>query len=252
MKKETGNKIKLGIFITAGIVLFMIGIYYIGAKQQLFNSTFRISGIFKDVSGLQVGNNVRFSGITVGTIENVEIINDTSVKVDMVIDENTRQFIKRDAKAIIGSDGLMGNKIMNITPGTPGQPEIQNNDYIATIKPVDMDEVLNKLRFTIDHASIIASDLSAMTTNIRTGKGTIGKLFMDTVFAENLDKAIVNVKQGTKGFQQNMEAAKSSFLLRGYFKKQEEKQRKKEEIKEDRKAERKARKEAKEKEKEQK
>ncbi|MES2380677.1 MAG: MlaD family protein [Bacteroidota bacterium] len=221
MQKQSVNKIKLGIFITIGIVLFLVGIYFIGETKKIFSSTFRISARFKDVNGLQVGNNVRFAGINVGTIENIEIITDSTVQVDMIVDTKTQKFIKKDAKAIIGSDGLMGNKIMNISAGTTGKPLIENNDIIGTTIPVSMDDLLAKLKTTSDNAALITSDLAAVIGNIRSGKGTIGKLFMDTVFAENLDKTIVNVKQGTKGFKQNMDAAKNSFLLRGFFKKKE-------------------------------
>ena len=86
----------------------------------MFSSTFQISGIFKDISGLQVGNNVRFSGINVGVVEDIQQVTDSTVKVDMQIDEHTRKFMKKNAKAIIGSDGLMGNKIISILPGSPG------------------------------------------------------------------------------------------------------------------------------------
>ena len=88
-----------------------------------------------------VGNNVRFSGINVGTVENIEIINDTSVRVNMVIDENTHRFIKKNAKATIGSEGLMGNKIINITHGTANQKEIADNGSIQTDQPIDTDEI---------------------------------------------------------------------------------------------------------------
>src|SRR5471030_1538214 len=106
MKKGAGNKIKLGVFVSISIALFIVGIYFIGQRQQLFNDTFRISGIFKDISGLQVGNNVRLSGINVGIVENIEQITDTTVRVDMMVDEHSRKFMKKDSKAIIGSDGL--------------------------------------------------------------------------------------------------------------------------------------------------
>ena len=83
----------------------------------MFSSTFQVSGIFKDISGLQVGNNVRYSGINVGIVEDIQQVSDSTVKVDMQIEEKTRKFMKKNAKAIIGSDGLMGNKIMIIIPG---------------------------------------------------------------------------------------------------------------------------------------
>jgi phospholipid/cholesterol/gamma-HCH transport system substrate-binding protein len=219
MKKESINKIKLGIFVSLGILLLFVGIYFIGETKKIFSRTFKVSAMFKDVNGLQVGNNVRFAGINVGTIESVEIITDTVVRVDMIVDVNTQKFIKKDAKAIIGSDGLMGNKIMNISPGSNGQPQIEDNDIIGTTIPISMDDLLFKLKTTADNAAVITGDLAAIMGNIRSGKGTIGKLFMDTVFADNLDRTIINVKQGTKGFKQNMDAAQHSILLRGFFKK---------------------------------
>lgn len=228
MKKATGNKIRLGIFVSVSITLFIAGLYYIGQKQQLFNNTFRVSGIFKDISGLQVGNNVRFSGINVGIVEDIEQITDTTVQVNMLIDEHTRKFIKKNAKAIIGSDGLMGNKIVLITPGTNNKQVITNNDFIETARAVSMDDILQKIKVTTDNAASITDDLSIITANLRNGKGTIGKLFMDSAFAENLDATLVNVKQGAGGFKKNMDAASHNFLLRGFFKKKEKKEVKKE------------------------
>lgn len=224
MQQKKNNKITLGVFVTLGIVLFITGIYFIGQKQQLFSSTFQLSGVFRDISGLQVGNNVRFAGINVGIIQNIEMIADTAVRVDVVIEERVRKFIKKDAKALIGSDGLMGNKIIVIVPGTVGQKEIQNNDYMATIVPVSIDDILVKLKITSTNAADITEDLSAIMTNIRAGKGTIGKLFMDTAFAKNIDRTIVNLKQGAGGFKQNMDAASHSFLLRGFLKKNKDKE----------------------------
>ena len=102
MKFTAANKIKLGIFVSVGVVVLILAIYFIGEKQQIFRSTFRLTGVFKDVGGLQIGNNVRLSGINVGTVENVSLISDTSVRVEVLIDEDTRQFIKKDAVASIG------------------------------------------------------------------------------------------------------------------------------------------------------
>jgi phospholipid/cholesterol/gamma-HCH transport system substrate-binding protein len=223
MKKETTNHIKLGIFVTLGILILMTGIYFIGETKKLFSTTFKLTTFFKDVNGLQIGNNVRFAGINVGTISDISIITDSTVKVDMILDINTQQFIKKDAKATIGSDGLMGNKILTVSSGTSKEKTIESDDIIGTTIPVSMDDLLTSFKTTVDNAALITNDLADIMENIHSGKGTIGKLFMDTVFAEDLNKTIINVKQGTKGFKQNMDAAKKSILLRGYFKKKKEK-----------------------------
>jgi phospholipid/cholesterol/gamma-HCH transport system substrate-binding protein len=218
MKKESINQLKLGVFVFVGIGMLVLGIYFIGETKKLFSSTFRVSALFKNVNGLQVGNNIRFAGINVGAIDAIEIVTDTTVRVDMVVDATTQKFIKKDATASIGSDGLMGNKIMNLSAGSAGKAEIEDQDTITANTPMNMDEILIKLKITTDNASLIMSDLASITGNIRAGNGTIGKLFMDTLFAENLDRTIMNVKDGSKGFKQNMDAAQQSVLLRGFFK----------------------------------
>jgi len=205
MKKSISNKVRLGIFISLGILIFILAIYFIGEKQQLFRSTFRLSGIFKDVAGLQVGNNVRLSGINVGTIDNITIISDTSVRVIILVDENTRKFIKKDAVASIGSEGLMGNKVLVISPGTGGKKTIENDDVIATSQPTDIDEILVSLKTTIDNTASITGDLAKISTNIESGQGTIGRLMMDKTWRQDIQSTIINLKEGSVGFKTFME-----------------------------------------------
>lgn len=200
MKKNSSNKIKLGIFVTLGLVVLILAIYYIGEKQLLFQSTFRLSGVFKDVAGLQPGNNVRLSGINIGTIESISLVSDTTVRVDIVIDESSRKFIKKDAVATIGSEGLIGNKVLVINPGTGGKKSIENNDVIQTAQPIDVDDIMVSLKTTIDNTAIITGDLAKISTNIESGKGTIGRLMMDQTWRENIQSTIVNLKDGSEKF----------------------------------------------------
>jgi phospholipid/cholesterol/gamma-HCH transport system substrate-binding protein len=210
MKNNIPNKIKLGIFISLGIIVFIVAIYFIGEGQQLFRHTFHLSGVFKDVAGLQAGNNVRLSGVNVGTVKNVSIVSDTSVKVEILIDESTREFIKKDAVAIIGSEGLMGNKVLIINPGTGGKKEIENDDVIETIQPISMDDIMKSLNTTINNTSKITGDLSKITNNVQSGQGTIGRLIMDKSWGRNFDSTFTNLKEGSAGFKTLMD--KSSEL----------------------------------------
>jgi phospholipid/cholesterol/gamma-HCH transport system substrate-binding protein len=205
MKKKISHKVRLGIFVSLGILIFILAIYFIGEKQQLFRSTFRLTGVFKDVAGLQVGNNVRLSGINVGTIDNITIISDTSVRVIILVDENTRQFIKKDAIAGIGSEGLMGNKVLVISPGTGGEKTIENDDVIATSQPIDVDDIMISLKSTMDNAAYITGDLAKISTNIESGKGTIGRLMMDKTWRQDIQSTIINLKDGSVGFKTFME-----------------------------------------------
>jgi phospholipid/cholesterol/gamma-HCH transport system substrate-binding protein len=207
MKKGIRNKIRLGVFISLGIGVFILGIYFIGERQQLFRSTFRLSGVFKDVAGLQSGNNVRLSGINVGVVEKISIVSDTSVRVEILIDESARKFIKKDAVAGIGSEGLMGNKVLIIYPGTGGKMEIEDEDSVKTVQPTSIDDIFLSLKSTIDNTSNITSDLSKITYNIQSGKGTIGRLLMDKSLREKFDSTFANLNDGSAGFKAIMEKA---------------------------------------------
>lgn len=187
------NYVKLGIFVAIGFLLLAGVLYYISAKQQFFASTFRISGVFRDVSGLQAGNNVRFSGVTVGLVKGIQMESDTTVRVEMLINEDAHRFMKRDAVATIGSEGLMGNKIVVIMPGTENQPEIEDNGVIATRPPVDIDRLLLTLKTTGDNVEQITGDLSAIVRSVREGKGTIGQLVMDSTYLKEARDNITRI-----------------------------------------------------------
>lgn len=221
MNTKVSRTIWLGIFVTAALVIFIVGIYFIGQKQMLFSSTFTIKTIYADVNGLEVGDNVRLTGIDVGTVSDIEILSDTTALVTMAVDKSVRKFVKKDTRASIGSEGLMGDKVINLSAGSDGGAEIANNDYIQSTDGSSLDAIMKSVKVTADNAATITTDLSIVIGNIRSGKGTIGKLFMDTVFAGNLDATMTNVKQASGGLKDNMEAAKHNFLLKGYFKKKE-------------------------------
>lgn len=201
MKKYIGSKIRLGLFISIGIAVFIIGIYLIGQRQHLFRSTFRISGVFEDVAGLQAGNTVQLSGVSVGTVDLVSIVSDTSVRVEVVIDDRVRQFIRKDAIISIGSEGLMGSKMLIINPGTGNKKLIEDGDIVQTKQPVNLDAVFSSLKTTIDNTSDIINNLSKIAASVQAGEGTIGRLIMDSSLAQDIDSTIVNLRQGSDGFK---------------------------------------------------
>jgi phospholipid/cholesterol/gamma-HCH transport system substrate-binding protein len=140
-------------------------------------------------------------------LDKISIVSDTTVKVEILIDEGTRKFIKKDAVASIGSEGLMGNKILILNPGTGGKMEIENNDIVKAVQPVNMDDILVSLKTTIDNTSHVTNNLSKITGSIQSGKGTIGRLLMDSALAQNFDSAIVNLKKGSRELRNLMDSS---------------------------------------------
>lgn len=319
MANQGENNIKLGVFVLTGLFVLILSFYLIGKNHNLFGSDFRIRARFSNLSGLSEGNNVLFSGIQAGTVKTINMINDTTIEVTMLIDNKVKNFIRRNAVAAIGTEGLMGNKIVNIVPSRIPGPSVSEGDLLSAQKMVSTDEMLqtlsktnnnialisealkgtilkingsalmdllndkqigSSLRSSLSHvrqASVNANQLTAglndLVAGIKKGKGAAGALLTDTavaahlqtamlkiseasshadhltiqlnnlvstidqrlnerggslqvllrdsVFAQNLQKTIENLKNGTDGFNQNMEALKHNFLFKGYFKSQE-------------------------------
>jgi phospholipid/cholesterol/gamma-HCH transport system substrate-binding protein len=214
-------KIRLGLFILGGLGLFIAAIFIIGKQKNLFDPVIRITAQFYNVSGLQVGNNVRFSGINVGIVDNIKIINDSTVQVDMLIRKVVREFIKSDSEVAIGSEGIIGDRLLVITQGNTDAPMAKDGQQLESIEPVETDAIMMSLAFTAENAVIISDQLAEIMIKINSGSGTLGRLIQDSTIAENLNQTIMNLKQGSRGLEENMEAAKHNILLRGYFKKKE-------------------------------
>ncbi|GGA94175.1 MlaD family protein [Puia dinghuensis] len=233
MPQESNYKWKLGLFAIAALVVAIAGIYYIGKQRNKFGSVLHISALFSSVNGLKVGNNVRIRGIDVGTVDGIQLITDSTVQVQMVIQKKVQHFIRRDAMASIGTEGLMGDKVVSILAGTPDTPTIREGDTLAARQPIETDAIISSLKTSADNAAIITANLANISTRISNGKGALGKLLHDTALSSNISATVKNLKSGSKKLDENMEAAQHNFLFRGFFRKKEkEKKRKEDSVKE--------------------
>lgn len=236
MKTHSENfKIRLGLFILGGIILFVLTIFIIGKQRNLFNPVFSLTTTFFNVSGLQVGNNIRFSGVNVGTVDNITIINDSTVEVEMILKKEIQQFIKTDSEVGIGSEGLIGDKLLVISQGSNNAAVVQEGQWISSSEPIETDAILASIQVTATNVEVITDELAQIMVKINSGNGIIGRLLQDSTVAQNLNQTIINLKKSSKGLNENMQAAKHNFFLRGYFnrkakaaeKKKEEKLKKK-------------------------
>jgi phospholipid/cholesterol/gamma-HCH transport system substrate-binding protein len=219
MNKKSGSTWKLGMFVLIGLVAFTSTIYFVGKQKNIFGSTFTLNSRFKNVSGLEVGNNVLFSGINVGTVSEIQLVTDTSVVVRLLIQKDVQKFIKSDAVASIGSDGLMGDKVLTISPGSNSKTIVKDNASIKSIQAIEMDEIMRSIKVSMDNATVITNELAEFTYKMNNGNGALSKLITDEKFANSLTKTLTNLQTGSKGLSENMEAAKHNFLLKGFFNK---------------------------------
>ncbi|WP_289644979.1 MlaD family protein [Maribacter aestuarii] len=194
MAKTAVENLKLGIFVILGTVLLLVAAYLIGNRQNMFGKTFPVTAVFKNANGLQNGNNVRFSGINVGTVNKIEMVNDTTIRVHMIIADKMQEHIKKDAIATIGSDGLVGSMLINIIPGEGNAELIQSGDELQSYSKVATQDMMTTLNTTNENAALLTEDLLKVTQSLIKGKGTLGRLLNDTTMAGDLQQTITNLK----------------------------------------------------------
>jgi len=203
-------KARLGMFIAVGLAIFVIAIFFIGRQQNLFNPVFKVTTNFQNVSGLLVGNNIRYSGINVGVVDNITIINDSTVQVSMLIRKNVQQFIKADSQAGISSEGIIGDRVLVLTQGSTHAPIVQDGQHMLSTEPVEMDDVIASLQTSATNAEIITFQLSQIMTNVNSGEGALGRLIQDPTIAENITQTIENFKRSSEGLDETIEATKEN------------------------------------------
>ncbi len=211
MKTHSQNfKVRLGLFIIGGLALFVLAIFIIGKQKNLFNPVFKLTTTFYNVSGLQVGNNIRFSGINVGTVNTIKIINDSTVRVEMIVRKEIKQFIKSDSEVAIGSEGLIGDRLLIITQGSFDSGEVLEDQELKSAEPVEMDDIIASLKVTAENVEIITAELAEVMLTINRGEGTLGKLIQDSTIAKNIDETIANFKKSSEGIDETIEATKEN------------------------------------------
>lgn len=329
MKTKATENVRLGIFVMAGLIFLILTLYMIGKNRNLFGSSFTIKASMNTINGLTAGNNVRFKGLDVGTVKDIQLSGDSAIIVTMVIDEKVKPYIKQNAIASIGTDGLMGSKLININSKPVSAPPVKEGSMILSREPIETDEMLRtlnttnntiervtrnldeitlklnsskslwtllsdtlitldlkqavgdfrdasahtaaltlkakkivddfgkgdglaatlftdtllthkldnsltKLQTASEKTAVMMNNLESIIEDLRSGDGTAGLLLSDTTLRDALMQSALQVQQGTSRFNENMEALKSNFLFRKYFKnleKQRDKELKHDELK---------------------
>ena len=197
MAKNKSSIVKLGVFIIVALLLFTYGIYKVSDHQAFFNNTLDLFVDFSDVNGLRPGNNVRFSGIIIGSVENISILNDTTLRVKMAVEQSANKYLRNNALAEISTDGLVGNMVINISPKKAQAALIKNGDIIRARPKVEINEVLNILSETNSKIAAITGQLLEVSEKINNGQGSISLLVNDEKMATNLKASIQNLESAS-------------------------------------------------------
>ncbi len=196
MAKRAVNNVRLGLFVLAGLLFLVILLYMIGKNRSLFGDTYILKTRFENAQGLVAGNNVRFSGIQAGTVKKLQILSDTIIEVTMIIEKKMQTVIRKNAIASIGTDGLVGNKVVNIIPVKLPSTLAEEDDILASRKAVSTDEMLQTLYKTNNDVAVIAANLKTTVQQINNGSG-LWALLNDNTLPQNLKTSAANIRLAT-------------------------------------------------------
>ncbi len=200
--KKNKRAVIVGLFVAIGIVIFLAGVFTLGGQQKAFVRTVTVTAVFDDVSGLQQGNNVWFSGVKIGTVKKIEFYDKSQVKVTMHIENKAREFIRADAKAKIGSDGLIGNKIIVIVGGTPNAPAIEGDENLAVEGSFDTDDMMATLEESNNNLLDITTDFKKVSNNLATGQGSLGALLNERDLYNQLSTVVARLNAAAQNSEQ--------------------------------------------------
>jgi len=196
---ESPNKqaVIVGVFIFLGLVFLLAGILIIGNIRETFNTKMGVISIFDDVGGLKEGNNVWYSGVKIGTVKSMNFFGKSQVEVNLNISTKSQQYIRKDAKVKISTDGIIGNKILVIYGGTEDFTQVEEGDTLAVERMFTSEDMINTLQDNNENLLTITSNIKVITNRLVDGDGTIGKLMNDTSMYSNLNAATVALQHAT-------------------------------------------------------
>ena len=196
MTNKPLNLIKLGVFVLGGLLFLIVLLFMIGQNENMFGSNYMLRTQVDNAAGLRAGNNVRYSGIEVGTVKKVIILNDTLIEISMVVDNKMKQVIRKNAIVTLGTDGLIGNRVVNIEPGTGMADLAVENDLLSFRMAINTETMLRTLSGSGKNIEDITKGLKIAVTRINESEG-LWKLLNDTMLAVGLRKSAMNLQKAT-------------------------------------------------------
>jgi phospholipid/cholesterol/gamma-HCH transport system substrate-binding protein len=196
---DSPNKraVSVGIFVLVGLIFLALGILSIGNLNETFKKKMEVVVLFDDVSGLQTGNNIWFSGVKIGTVSSLQFFSQNKVKVMMKVENKAQQYIHKDAFVKISTDGLIGNKILIIYGGTARTPQVEEGDTLSVEKTFTSEDMINTFQDNNKNILAITNDFKIISKKLSQGEGTVGKLLSDDDMYTRLNATTLSLQNAS-------------------------------------------------------
>jgi len=203
---ENKRSVIVGLFVLVGIIILVAGILVLGGQQNRFSKTVTVTTVFPDVSGLKAGNNVWFSGVKIGTIKDIRFRSLKEIEIAMVIEESSRQYIRKDAVAKIGSESFIGNKLIVIEGGSGDVPPVEDGDVLRAATGGGLDAMMATLQTNNENLVEVTKNFGELSARLVRGEGTVGALLSDSTLALHMKQLVSNLNRTTANTAKAAEA----------------------------------------------
>jgi phospholipid/cholesterol/gamma-HCH transport system substrate-binding protein len=226
---------RLGAFIFGALLILTFIVFRIGDKDFLFSKTYRLQAPFDNVAGLGNGAEVRLGGVRVGTVDFIQLPGHAGEKVLVVmkLESSTRKLIRKNSVVAIETEGLLGSKYATIVDGSQEAPTVEDGDTLQSQPPLEFadlirktDGILDSTQSALRNVTDATGDMRSITSKIDQGQGTAGALINNREIYNDMRATVADTREtvnqakaGMTSFQENMQALKSNWFLRGFFKK---------------------------------
>ncbi|MCZ8145821.1 MlaD family protein [Flavobacterium sp.] len=202
MKNDTTHYWKVGLFSLFGLLLLVIAVYTLGFNQNIFRSSFVVYARFQTVSGLRQGSTIRLAGIGIGTVSRIAFEPDGTVLVKLALDTEVQTHLYRDAIATIGSNGLVGDKVLELTAGSQASGILHPNDTLQSVAPIEVEVIMESVWQSAKNAAAITSEWQTFSHRLNRENGLVSRLIRSRTFADKIERVVAQLEQSTSALAQ--------------------------------------------------
>jgi len=188
-KQLRWSKIKVGLVISLAILVLFIAVFFAGKIESLFSPKMQLKAQFRDVKGLRKGAPVWIFGTEVGSVQTIDLDPIYGTIVTVSVDKNVRDLIKKDSTASIMAMGLLGDKYMELTTGSPAAEPVESGEMIKGMAQVELTEIAATGAMTIEKTADLVKRIDMLVQKIEKGEGTVAKFIMNPSVYDNLEKS---------------------------------------------------------------
>jgi ABC-type transport system involved in resistance to organic solvents, periplasmic component len=194
----TWDELKVGALIIAALAIVVIAVVKLGEAASLFAERYELVTLLGNASGLREGGSVTVAGQLAGTVEHIELLppdGDTTrnLRVVMELDESLRQQVRLDSRVKLKSLGLLGDKVLDISPGTPRYAALSAGDTVPSLPSVDYEQVIEQASTAVGDLVLLTHDLRTITEGMSRGEGTMGQLLTNRSLYDQLTTTLTGV-----------------------------------------------------------